>query len=133
MCKIRVQKILNQSRLIRNDDILCDTFVKDRSNKVPLVNMLDQNFCIDSISLSTHSGLLELNDNEGIKIRTLSGVIDSEADRKVVQNLEDLTKKTVQLEGTYENMQDLKPGLAAIFTDVPIRAHIDEGKNIYPK
>ena len=64
---------------------------------------------------------------------SLSGVIDSEADRKVVQNLEDLTKKTVQLEGTYENTQDLKPGLAAVFTDLPIRAHIDKGKKIFAK
>ena len=116
--------------MIRHDDTI---FVTNRDNKVQLVNMLDQNFCIDSVLLSTHSGLLDFNENEEIKIRTLSGVIDVEGDRKVVQNLEDLTKKTVQLEGTCENMQDLKPGLSAVFTDLPIRAHIDKGKDIILK
>ena len=116
--------------MIRHDDTV---FVTKHDNKVQLVNMLDQNFCIDSVLLSTHSGLLDFNENEEIKIRTLSGVIDVEGDRKVVQNLEDLTKKIVQLEGTYENTQDLKPGLAAVFTDLPIRAHIDKGKKILAK
>ena len=116
--------------MIRNDDTI---FEPNRDNKVQLVSMLDQSFCIDSILLSTDKRLLDFNDNEGIKIRSLSGVIDSEAHRKIVQNLEDLTKKTVQLEGNYENTQDLKPGLAAVFTDLSIRAHIDKGKKIFAK
>ena len=96
------------------------------------MNMLDQSYCIDNILCSTDARFLEYYKNGEMKIKTVSGAIDVDGDKKLLVNIDESTKRKVRLEGSYENLCDLQTGGVVVLIDVPVHAHIDIGFAFYP-